>query len=149
MTRKQKRLALIGSALAVFSLAVGLALFSLRDSVVFFFTPSEVAAKSVKPGTRVRMGGLIKAGSIEKSSERSIRFVITDGTGEIPVSYQGLVPDLFKEGQGVVAEGSYSGPANFVADSVLAKHDEKYISRELADSLKSKGLWKENQGAAK
>ena len=149
MTRKQKRLSLIFSALSILALSLGIALYALRDSVVFFFTPSEITTKALKIGTRLRVGGLIKTGSIVKASQTSIRFVITDGQSDLPVSYNGLVPDLFREGQGVVAEGKYSGMDIFTADAVLAKHDERYMPREVAESLKQKGLWKSLEGTSK
>lgn len=130
-------------------MSLSIALYALRDSVVFFFTPSEITTKSVKFGTRLRVGGLIKTGSIIKASQNSISFIITDGQSDLPVSYTGLVPDLFREGQGVVAEGKYSGRDVFTADSVLAKHDERYMPREVAESLKQKGLWKSTEGMPK
>ena len=146
MTRKGRRLTLIFSALAVVAVAVGLGLFAMRDGVVFFLTPSEVAAKSLAPNARLRIGGLVKPGSVEKTDARHVTFVVTDMKGEMRVTYAGLLPDLFREGQGVVAEGSLVGD-NFKADSVLAKHDEKYMPRELADSLKKQGVWHESEGA--
>ncbi len=147
MTRKQRRLSLIAASMGVFAMAIGIALYALRDSVVFFFTPSEIAAKSLKAGMRLRVGGLIKIGTIVKASENSIKFVITDGQSDLAVAYSGLVPDLFREGQGVIAEGKYAGSDLFTADSVLAKHDERYMPREVADSLKAKGLWKQDANA--
>ncbi len=149
MTRKQRRLTLIFGALSILAMSLSIALYALRDSVVFFFTPSEITTKSVKFGTRLRVGGLIKTGSIIKASQNSISFIITDGQSDLPVSYTGLVPDLFREGQGVVAEGKYSGRDVFTADSVLAKHDERYMPREVAESLKQKGLWKSTEGMPK
>jgi len=149
VTRKQRRMTMIAGALAIFGLAAGLVLFALRDTVVFFFTPSEVSEKAVKVGTRLRIGGLVKTGSVVKSADQTFNFVITDGTGDLAVEYKGMLPDLFREGQGVVAEGLYKGQLNFAADSVLAKHDERYMPREVAESLKAKGVWKESQAPMK
>lgn len=149
MTRKQKRLALIGSALAVLGVAVGLVLFALRDNVVFFYGPSEMVAKHVGPGVRLRIGGLVEQGSLVRLEGKSVTFAVTDGNAKIPVAYTGLLPDLFREGQGVVAEGALDAHGVFQADSILAKHDERYMPREVADALKKQGVWQEGQGAAK
>ena len=105
MTRKGRRLVLIGSALAVVGVAVGLALYALSDNIVFFYSPSDLVEKNVAPGARVRIGGLVLTGSLVKSAGEKLDFEITDGAKDVKVSYQGLVPDLFREGQGVVAEG--------------------------------------------
>ncbi len=145
MTRKQRRLVLIGSALAVLGLAVGLVLVALKDSVVFFNSPTDVVEKHVAPGARFRLGGLVKTGSIVRGDNLRVRFEVTDGKSSIPVAYQGLLPDLFREGQGVVTEGMLDTAGTFKADSVLAKHDEKYMPKEVADALKKQGLWKESE----
>jgi cytochrome c-type biogenesis protein CcmE len=145
MTRKGRRLTLIASMLAVLGVAAGLVLFAMRDSIVFFYGPSELAEKTLSPGTRLRIGGLVKDGSVVKGDNKSMSFVITDSKKEVRVAYVGQVPDLFREGQGVVAEGVLVGPGQFRADSVLAKHDEKYMPREVADALKKQGVW--NDGA--
>ena len=143
MTRKQKRLALIGSALGVLALAVGLILFALRDNVVFFYGPNELVEKHVGAGTRLRIGGLVKTGTLTHLEGKSVKFEVTDGKADVPVSYTGLLPDLFKEGQGVVAEGALDAAGVFKADSILAKHDERYMPREVADALKKQGVWQE------
>jgi cytochrome c-type biogenesis protein CcmE len=148
MTRKQKRFALIGSALGVVALAVGLILYALRDNVVFFYGPAELVAKHVGPGTRLRIGGLVKDGTLVHLEGKSVKFQVTDGKADVPVSYTGLLPDLFKEGQGVVAEGALDPAGVFKADSILAKHDERYMPREVADALKKQGVWKEGGQAA-
>jgi cytochrome c-type biogenesis protein CcmE len=142
MTRKQRRLALIGSALAVLAIAVALVLSGLRSSIVFFNSPTDVVEKQVAPGARIRLGGLVKEGSITRGDNLQIRFAVTDGKHTIPVAYQGLLPDLFREGQGVVTEGALEPGGLFRADSVLAKHDENYMPREVADALKKKGHWR-------
>ena len=150
MTRKGRRLTMIGFAIGALAIAAALVLVALRDNVVFFYTPSEVAEKAVQPGSRLRLGGLVKQGSIERGSDKAITFVVTDTKREIKVSYVGLLPDLFREGQGVVTEGVLQPGNAFKADSVLAKHDETYMPRDLADSLKKQGLWqhtKEGAGA--
>lgn len=144
MTRKGKRLTLIVGALAALGLAAGLVLFALRDNIVFFYTPSELAQKHVAPGARLRIGGLVKEGSVVKSG-RDVSFAVTDKTRDLAVSYTGLLPDLFREGQGVVVDGVLQPDGAFRADSVLAKHDERYMPREVADALKKQGVWQGEQ----
>ena len=147
MTRKQRRLTIIGAAGLVLALAAGLVTFALRDNIVFFFGPTELAEKGVAPGTRLRIGGLVKEGSVERGQGQTVRFRVTDGKGDVSVTYTGLLPDLFREGQGVVAEGVLQSAGLFRADSVLARHDENYMPREVADTLKKQGHWQD--GAAK
>ena len=141
MTRKGRRLTLIASALAVAAFAAGLMLVALRDNVVFFFSPTEILAKAIAPGTHVRIGGLVKEGSLVKRADKSISFAVTDQAKDIVVAYSGIVPDLFREGQGVVVEGSLEPGGGFRATTVLAKHDERYMPREVADALKKQGVW--------
>ena len=144
MTRKGRRLTLIGSALGVLGVAAGLALFAMRDNIVFFYGPSELAEKAPAPGARLRIGGLVKDGSVVRGAGKTITFVVTDTKKEVTVSYDGQLPDLFREGQGIVAEGALSAPGHFRADSVLAKHDETYMPRDVADALKKQGVWNAN-----
>jgi cytochrome c-type biogenesis protein CcmE len=146
MTRKQRRLILIGSSLGVLAIAAALVLSALRDSIVFFNSPTDIAEKNPAAGIRMRIGGLVKPGSLQRGENLQIRFAVTDGKSDIAVRYQGIVPDLFREGQGVVAEGSLEAGGIFVADTVLAKHDERYMPREVVDALKKSGRWQE--GAA-
>lgn len=146
MTRKQRRLVLIGSCLAVLAVAVGLVLSAMSDSIVFFNSPTDIAEKNVAPGTRLRLGGMVKPGSVQRGDELRISFDVTDGAKDVRVAYQGIVPDLFREGQGVVVEGKLEPGGTFRADSVLAKHDEKYMPREVADALKKSGHWQEDSG---
>lgn len=141
MTRKGKRLTLIIGALAVLGLAAGLMLFALRDNIVFFYTPSELATKQLAPGARLRIGGLVKEGSVVKGAGRDVTFVVTDKTKDLDVAYTGLLPDLFREGQGVVVDGVLQPDGKFKADSVLAKHDERYMPKDVADKLKAQGVW--------
>jgi cytochrome c-type biogenesis protein CcmE len=148
MTRKQKRGLLIGLGLGGLGIAIGLVLFALQDSIVFFYTPSELAQKGVKPGQRIRLGGLVEKGSVRKSVSATVEFAVTDTVKSIAVRYQGVLPDLFREEQGVVAEGSIGPDGAFAADSVLAKHDENYMPPEVAKALKAKGVWKESGGKA-
>jgi len=145
MTRKGRRLVLISSALGVLGVAAGLVLFALNDTIVFFRSPSDIAAEHLSPGTRMRLGGLVKDGSVVRQDNAHVRFVVTDGGADVPVTYIGLLPDLFREGQGVIAEGVLDGDGSFRADSVLAKHDEKYMPKEVADALKKQGVWKEGE----
>jgi cytochrome c-type biogenesis protein CcmE len=146
MTRKQRRLVLIGGALGVLAVAVALMLNAFSASIVFFNSPSDVLEKHVGRGTRIRLGGLVKSGSLVRADGLSVRFEVTDGKSEIPVSYQGVLPDLFREGQGVVAEGALDGAGVFKADTILAKHDETYMPKEVADALKRSGHWKDDYG---
>jgi cytochrome c-type biogenesis protein CcmE len=154
MTRKQRRLVLIGTALGVLGLAAALVLNALTDSIVFFNSPSDVVQKHIQPGTRIRLGGLVQAGSVVRAGATNVRFEVTDGNKTIAVSYAGILPDLFREGQGVVAEGALDSAGFFRADTVLAKHDETYMPKEVADALKKQGYWKDEnpgkqRGAAK
>jgi len=144
MTRKQQRLALIGGGIGVLAVAVALMLNAFRDSIVFFNSPSDVAENHVGPGTRIRLGGMVKDGSMVRGNNLVVRFEVTDGKSELPVRYQGVLPDLFREGQGVVAEGTLDGSGTFDADTILAKHDETYMPREVADALKKSGHWKDD-----
>ena len=149
MTRRIRRLALIAVALTVIGAAAGIALYALRDNIVFFYSPSEVAEKVVQPGARLRVGGLVKADTLVKSSGQNVAFVVTDGAHELKVAYQGLLPDLFREGQGVVAEGVLETPGELRAETILAKHDERYMPREVVDALKKQGRWQEGEASAK
>jgi cytochrome c-type biogenesis protein CcmE len=142
MTRKQRRGVLIGTCLAVLALAVGFVLVALRDSIVFFYSPTEVAEIRPGPAQRFRLGGLVEDGSLKRDEGTTVRFVVTDRAKTLPVTYTGVLPDLFREGQGVVAEGMLQADGVFHADSVLAKHDEKYMPPEVAQKLKSQGLWR-------
>jgi cytochrome c-type biogenesis protein CcmE len=141
MTRKQRRFTLIAVGMAVLAVAVALVLSSLRDSIVFFNSPSDIIAKHVTAGTRVRLGGLVAPGSLVHGDNLNVRFRVTDGSRAITVRYQGVLPDLFREGQGVVAEGELDRSGVFQADTVLAKHDERYMPKEVVDSLKKSGHW--------
>ena len=145
MTRRQRRLALIGLALGVLGLAAALALSALRDTIVFFHSPTEIAEKNIQPGTRIRIGGLVKEGTVRRDGLEA-RFEVTDGARSVPVVYRGVLPDLFREGQGVVAEGALESAQLFRADTVFAKHDENYMPREVVDALKKQGVWKHGEG---
>ena len=144
MTRRQRRISLIGLSLGVLALALGLVLSALRDSIVFFNSPTDVLQKHVAAGTRIRLGGLVSPGTLVRSDNMQVRFQVTDGNHAVTVAYQGLLPDLFREGQGVVTEGALDTAGIFRADSVLAKHDETYMPKEVADSLKKQGHWKDD-----
>ena len=143
MTRKQRRLVLIGSSLAVLAVAAALVLSALKDSIVFFNSPSDVVEKHVAPGSRIRLGGLVKPGTVVRENT-NVRFDVTDGKEAVAVAYTGILPDLFREGQGVVAEGALDHGGVFRADTVLAKHDETYMPKEVADALKKQGHWKDD-----
>jgi cytochrome c-type biogenesis protein CcmE len=144
MTRKQKRLGVIGGGLAILGAAAGLVLYALSDTIVFFYLPSEIAEKHVAAGQRFRLGGLVKQGSLVKNETATVNFEVTDNKDSVlKVSYTGQLPDLFREGQGVVAEGKLDGAGVFQADTVLAKHDENYMPKDVADKLKEQGVWQE------
>ncbi|CDZ62622.1 cytochrome c maturation protein CcmE [Neorhizobium galegae] len=147
MTRKQKRLAVIAGGMSFILVAVLLVMFAFSQSVAYFFMPADLAKSDVKPGTRIRLGGLVAEGSVKRGQGSTVSFTVTDGTGSVPVTYTGILPDLFREGQGVVTEGAFDAASHgFVADSVLAKHDENYMPKEVADRLKAQGVWNEGQG---
>jgi cytochrome c-type biogenesis protein CcmE len=148
MTRKRRRLVLIAAAGAVLALSAGLVLFALSDQIVFFYSPTEVVQKAPVSGTRLRLGGLVADGSVERAADGSVSFAVTDTATTVKVVYHGILPDLFREGQGVVAEGVLTGTGTLDADNVLAKHDERYMPREVVDALKAQGVWKEGEGAA-
>jgi len=147
MTRKQRRLTIIGGSLAVLAVAAALVLNAMRDSIVFFSTPSMVAEKHVQAGKRFRLGGLVQPGSLVRGDNLSITFQVSDTSASLPVTYKGILPDLFREGQGVVAEGALDTSGVFRADTVLAKHDENYMPKDVADALKKQGHWKDEYGA--
>ena len=134
---------MITLALSVFGTAIGISLYALRDTIVFFYGPSEYAARAPVPGTRLRIGGLVEAGSFRREGNQRVIFAVTDTKHDVKVTYTGLLPDLFREGQGAVVEGTVEPDGVFKADSVLAKHDERYMPKEVADALKKQGVWKE------
>jgi cytochrome c-type biogenesis protein CcmE len=146
MTRKQRRLTIIGGSLAVLAVALLLVLNAMRDSIMFFSTPSMVAEKHIPAGRRFRLGGLVEKGSLVHGDNLAVSFSVADGSSRLPVSYKGILPDLFREGQGVVAEGALDAAGVFRADTVLAKHDENYMPKEVADALKKQGHWKDDYG---
>ncbi|WP_394890910.1 cytochrome c maturation protein CcmE [Mesorhizobium sp. AaZ16] len=144
MTRKQKRLSVIAGALAFLGAATALTFYALGQKASFFYMPAELQAATLEPGQRIRLGGLVEKGTIVRGQGTKVAFSVTDMEGSVPVTYVGILPDLFREEQGVIAEGSFGPDGVFVADSVLAKHDETYMPKEVADSLKAKGVWQEN-----
>lgn len=149
MTRKQKRLAIIGGGVSFIMIAAFLVMFAFGQSIAYFYMPGDLEKTSVAPGTRIRLGGLVAEGSVKRGEGRTVSFVVTDGGASVPVSYTGILPDLFREGQGVVTEGTFDAATHaFVADSVLAKHDENYMPKEVADRLKDQGLWQQTTGGA-
>lgn len=143
MTRKQQRFIFIIVGLSLLGLAVGLILTAMEDGISFFKTPTEILTEKTDSNKRLRIGGLVMDGSV-KYEGVWLKFDITDNESELPVEYKGVVPDLFKEGQGVVLEGYLSQNKTFLADSLLAKHDENYMPKEVADSLKAQGHWQDS-----
>ena len=142
MTRKQKRLSVIAGALAFLGAATALTFYALGQKASFFYMPAELQAATLEPGQRIRLGGLVEKGTIVRGQGTKVAFSVTDMEGSVPVTYVGILPDLFREEQGVIAEGSFGPDGVFVADSVLAKHDETYMPKEVADALKKQGVWK-------
>jgi cytochrome c-type biogenesis protein CcmE len=147
LTRKGRRLAIISTAGFTLAIAIGLILFALRNSIVFFYGPTEITEKALPRGTHLRIGGVVKRGSLTYDGSSTVVFAVTDLKHDIRVSYTGLLPDLFREGQGVVAEGTVEGPGLFRADTVLAKHDERYMPKDVADKLKQRGTWRNEKSA--
>ena len=149
MTRKQRRFAFLAGGLSILGLAAALVLFALRDSIVVFYGPQDALARldsgQLVTGERLRVGGLVMPGSVEKPEGGPIAFTVTDGKAEVKVVFNDILPDLFREGQGVVAQGSFDEARLFHADEVLAKHDEKYMPPEVAAALKKSGHWKEGE----
>lgn len=143
MTRKQRRLTAILGGLGLLAIAATLALNALSDSIVFFYGPSDLAEKHVPAGARVRIGGLVAADSIVKGGDGLVSFAITDGNASVAVTYRGILPDLFAEGEGVVAEGAFDTNRQFIAAEVLAKHDETYMPPEVVEALKRSGQWRD------
>ena len=140
MTRKQKRLAVIGGGVAFLVAAVLLVMFAFSQSIAYFYVPGDLAKANVPPGTRIRLGGLVENGTVKRGEGSTITFTVTDTLSTVPVTYTGILPDLFREGQGVVAEGAFGTDGLFIADTVLAKHDETYMPKDVADRLKAQGV---------
>ncbi|MCF8482905.1 MAG: cytochrome c maturation protein CcmE [Rhodospirillum sp.] len=140
MTRKKRRLYFVALGMLALSGAVALTLTAFQDNLVFFYSPSDIKEKGVEEGRRFRVGGLVEEGSVVRSGE-TVAFVVTDLVNSVPVTYTGILPDLFREGQGVVAEGALESSGTFQASSVLAKHDENYMPPEVAEALKASGQW--------
>src|SRR5258708_35344589 len=143
MTPKRKRFWLVLGSLGTLGIAAALVLTALNDNIVFFYSPTQIAEKKIPPERRFRMGGLVEAGSVKKSADGQVTsFKVTDTHKTVDVVYRGLLPDLFREGQGVVAEGSLGADGVFAAREVLAKHDENYMPPEVAKALKDAGQWR-------
>ena len=142
MKRKHKRLTFVGIALVLLAASVGLVLNAYEESIVFFHSPTDIIEKKPEPDRRMRLGGLVEEGSVEQRPDAVVIFNVTDLANSTKVTYRGILPDLFREGQGVVAEGTYANGL-FTADEVLAKHDENYMPPEVADALKKSGKWDE------
>ena len=140
MTRKQKRLAVISGGIAFLVAAVLLVMFAFSQSIAYFYVPGDLAKANLAPGTRIRLGGLVEAGTVKRGEGSTVTFTVTDTLSTVPVTYTGILPDLFREGQGVVAEGAFGMDGLFVADTVLAKHDETYMPKDVADRLKAQGV---------
>jgi cytochrome c-type biogenesis protein CcmE len=149
MTRKRRRLYFVIGGVALLGLAVGLTLSALNNNLVFFYSPTQLYARHIRPGQLVRIGGLVAAGSVRhEANGLTLDFSVTDGKRTVPVTYTGTVPDLFREGQGVVIEGRLAANGIFDATTLLAKHDARYMPPEVVEELKKEGRWKEGETAA-
>ncbi|MCZ8087904.1 MAG: cytochrome c maturation protein CcmE [Brevundimonas sp.] len=146
--KARRRLWIVTAIAPVLALAVGLSLWAMSDRVTFFVTPAEATPETAPAGRLMRLGGLVEAGSVAHGADGQVRFVVGDGDATTPVVYQGDLPDLFREGQGIVAEGVFLADRTFEARQVLAKHDETYMPREIADRLKERGDWRPETGEA-
>ncbi len=140
--KARRRLTLLAAIAPVLALAVGLTLWGLKDSISFFYTPGQAAAAKPKPGQSIQLGGLVRVGSVVKHPDGRVEFDVADRIAVDKVVYQGDLPDLFREGQGIVAMGAYRADGVFEARQVLAKHDERYMPKEVADALKKQGEWR-------
>jgi cytochrome c-type biogenesis protein CcmE len=148
MTRKRRRLFALAAGLVALGASAALALSALKDTLVFFYSPSEIEAKELPSGRTFRLGGLVEQGSLKTGGDGQVSFRVTDLKQALPVTYKGVLPDLFREGQGVVAQGALMPDGTFAAIEVLAKHDENYMPPEVADALKKSGRWQEGAEAA-
>ncbi len=150
MKPKHRRLIFIVASLAVMGAGLTAILYAFNDNIVFFYTPSQLAEKRLDKGfdskRSMRIGGLVKQGSIKNLAAGGVDFTITDLTADMQVTYHGLVPSLFREGQGVVAQGKLDENGRMIAETILAKHDEKYMPREVVEALKASGRWEEDGG---
>ena len=148
MKPKRRRLYFVVAGMVLLGAAAGLTLYAMNDTLVFFYSPSELLAKQIPAGRTLRIGGLVETGSVAREGDgTTVHFRVTDTAKTVPVVYKGILPDLFREGQGVVAEGTMGQDGVFVAAEVLAKHDEKYMPKEVVDALKKSGRWQEGAGA--
>jgi cytochrome c-type biogenesis protein CcmE len=143
--RKRRRLAFALTLVVAGAGGAALVVAALKDNVLYFYSPSDIAQKHVASGIDFRIGGLVEKGSVVKGPKAQIHFVVTDGRARVPVAYDGVLPDLFREGQGVVALGALSPQGVFNASQILAKHDERYMPPEVVDALKRSGRWKEGE----
>ena len=141
MTRKQKRLSVIAGGLAFLGAATALTFVALGQRASYFYMPADLQTAKVEPGQRIRLGGLVEEGTVKRGQGATVSFGVTDKDKSVPVTFTGILPDLFREGQGIITEGAFGSDGKFVADSVLAKHDETYMPKEVAESLKQKGVW--------
>jgi cytochrome c-type biogenesis protein CcmE len=149
MRRRDRRLILIGSAGVLLLGATVVASLALKDTASFFYAPADVVAKKPQAGTQARVGGLVAKGTVVRGENGMVNFVVTDGAADLRVSYRGVLPDLFREGQGVIAEGKFKSGEQFEARTILARHDENYMPKEVADSLKKSGQWRDAPMPAK
>jgi len=141
MKPKHQRLIFVLASMIFLCVGGLFVLSSFRENLVFFYSPSDLAIKNLDISKTIRVGGLVKAGSLEHSDGDKIRFIISDGASDLRVSYSGLLPNLFREGQGCIAEGKINANGEFIAEKILAKHDEKYMPKEVVDALKRSGNW--------
>jgi cytochrome c-type biogenesis protein CcmE len=141
--RKKRRLAFVAALVAVGAIVAGVIVYGLGQNTMYFRSPSDIAGNMVHPGVAFRLGGLVQKGSVQHGAGADVRFRVTDGKSSVPADFNGVLPALFREGQGVVATGAMNGSGTFIASEVLAKHDEKYMPPEVVQALKKSGRWQE------
>jgi len=146
--RKRQRIVLVALVLLLGAGSAALVLAALGEKVSLFVAPSDLAARPLEPGKRLRLGGLVEPGSVARGADGEVRFAVTDGAHSVPVVYRGVLPDLFREGQGIVTQGQIDASGEFRASEVLAKHDETYMPKEVAEALKRSGHWKDGSTGA-
>ncbi len=147
MTRRGRRTTLLAAAVSVLAVAAALVLIALQDTIVFFYSPSQLSEREFEADRTIRLGGLVEEGSVRRVGDASVEFVVTDLAAAVPVRFQGILPDLFREGQGIVVSGALDKDGVLIAEQVLAKHDETYMPAEVAEALKEAGIWRGGEGA--
>src|SRR5690348_267830 len=147
--KKRRRLAFVAALLVASAGGAALVVYALQDNVLYFYSPSDVFEKHVEPGVAFRIGGLVQTKSVRHGADADVQFVVTDGKASIPVDFRGVLPALFREGQGVVASGALTSAGTFSATEILAKHDERYMPPDVVAALKRSGRWREGESTSR